>query len=77
MTENELKKLKLVSPRARALYARVKKGRWHDTLSAKTPKAMKELEGAGLVQISGRVAKIQLAYVPVEGFLPFRTESWT
>lgn len=73
-------KLATVSIRARKLYARIVAGHWYGfgtgTDHRPTPKAMKELEDAGLVIIGGRVRAIALAYVPVEGYEPFVMEDW-
>lgn len=73
----ERKKLKGLSKRAQALYARLKQGRFYKGWGMqKIPKAMSELTGAGLVQLGGRVAVITSCYVPVRGFKPLRCEEW-
>lgn len=74
---SEAKRLEGVSIRARKLYRRLKdEGRFYRAYREDTPKAMAELEAAGLVGISGRVNVITACYVPRRGFKTFKMEEW-
>ena len=61
-----------LSKRAEALLERVRAGHWYPVMG-KVPKAMAELEAAGLVGVMGRVATIRAAYVPA-GTVPLQRE---
>lgn len=63
-----------LSARAEKLLVRVKEGSFYLPYSPKLPAAMKELENAGLVTLTGRVQSVILAYVPTSGYIPFQNE---
>lgn len=63
-----------LSKRAAKLFERVKKGEFYPAYDKSTPKAMKELEEAGLVSTCGRVVVIRACYVPASGYTPFVPE---
>ncbi len=65
---------KPLSKHARNLLARIKQGRFYRPYDDRLPKAMKELEEAGLVTLTGRVVVIELAYVPTQGYTPYQEE---
>ncbi len=65
-----------LSKNAEKLLARVKEGRWYMAYEPGVPKAMKELEDAGLVRIVGRPMVIAAAYVPAKGYVPYRGEKF-
>lgn len=53
-----------LSARARALWDRLREGRFYQAHAETTPKAMAELEAAGLVQIMARPVEIWACWVP-------------
>jgi len=53
-----------LSARARALWDRLREGRFYQVHAENTPKAMAELEAAGLVQIMARPVEIWACWVP-------------
>jgi hypothetical protein len=65
-----------LSKRARDLLERVRNGAFYRPWSPDLPKAMKELEDAGLVATTGRVVVIELCYVPAEGYTPYVPEKF-
>jgi len=60
---------------AEKLLRRIRRGDWYPAYSPRTPKAMKELEDAGLVQIMGRIKVIEACYVPT-GTKQFKFEEY-
>jgi hypothetical protein len=73
--EAKRKAIEGLSPRAKKLWARVQDSTHWYPWDAKVPKAMKELEKAGLVVEGGRVARVVLAWMPV-GTLPYSLETY-
>ena len=65
-----------LSTNAQKLLERLKAGRWYEAYAKDTPKAMKELEDAGLVTATGRVIEVRLCYVPAEGYVPYEPEKF-
>lgn len=63
-----------LSKRAQNLLYRVRKGAFYRPWSPDLPKAMKELEDAGLVVTTGRVVVVERCYVPAEGYAPYVPE---
>ena len=61
----ELSEGPALSKAALKLLARLYKGAWYTETAGKVPAAMAELEAAGLVTKTGRVAVMKSAYVPV------------
>lgn len=71
------KSVTVLSLRATKLLARIKAGEWYPAYPMhRIPKAMIELERAGLVSITGRVKVIEAAYVPSTGYTPFKSEEF-
>lgn len=68
MSEDQL------SERAKALFERVKEGRFYFPHRGYRPAAMQELVDARLVTTTGRAVVIEAAYVPVEGYTPMTPE---
>lgn len=69
-------KMHALSPRAFALYTRVcDPNRFYKAHDGFTPKSMAELMNAGLVDCSGRVARIVLCYTPA-GVKSFKLEQY-
>lgn len=66
-------KIASLSARARALLERLQEGRFYKARDPLTPKAMAELEAAGLVCLMARPVEIWACYVPV-GSKPYRAE---
>lgn len=67
---------KQLSKQAEKLLERVKQGRFYRPYGDRLPKAMAELEKAGLVTTTGRVVVIELAYVPTQGYTPYVKEKY-
>ena len=63
-----------LSKRAQSLLARLKAGKFYIWGDGRTPKAMKELETAGLVATAGRPIVIARCYVPAAGYTPYQGE---
>ncbi len=66
-------KLSGLSARARALYGRLQEGRFYPAHADRLPKAMYELEDAGLVKLMARPELITVCWVP-KGSVRFRDE---
>ncbi len=62
--------------RAQKLWERVKDGEYYRPWDPKLPKAMKELQDAGLVATVGRVVVIERCYVPAKGYTPYVPEKF-
>lgn len=73
MTASPLK----LSKRAGALLKRVQAGRFYVWGDERTPKAMQELEAAGLVASVGRPIVIARCYVPATGYTPYQPEEFS
>lgn len=67
------RKVATLSPRAQALWERVRRGDWYAAYSDRTPAAMKELQEAGLVGIAMRAKVFEAAFVPV-GYKPAKPD---
>lgn len=63
-----------LSPRAKKLLGRIRQGAYYMAHSPRKPKAMAELEEAGLVTITGRAIVFQACYVPTTGYTPMVQE---
>lgn len=66
-------KIAALTPRARKLWDRLCQGHFYRRHDDRTPKAMAELEAAGLVRIMARPVEIWVCFVPV-GSRPMRPE---
>jgi hypothetical protein len=66
-------KIAVLSPRARKLWDRLVAGEFYPTFDANTPKAMDELDKAGLVHHAMRPQTYIRCFVPV-GYKPTREE---
>ena len=76
MGKKEQEALAGLSKSAAKLYARVREGHFYRPYDERCPKAMKELEMAGLVTATGRITQIELCFVPVHGYKPFEMEKF-
>lgn len=65
-----------ISKRAEKLLSRIKRGEFYRAYDSRVPKAMRELEDAGLVSVTGRVVVIEACYVPATGYRPYKHESF-
>lgn len=65
-----------LSARARKLLERVRRGEYYRAHHERLPKAMKELEDAGLVTVTGRPIVFEACYVPTSGYKPYVPEKF-
>jgi hypothetical protein len=69
------KRVARLSKAAAKMYARIREGHFYKAYTDNIPRAMKELESAGLVKPAGRVVVIGAYYVP-DDCRGFNCESW-
>lgn len=65
-----------VSKRAMKTLDLIKRGKFYMTYDDKNPATIEELKTAGLIRPSGRAMAYVAAYVPADGYVPMRQESF-